>query len=108
MKPKQPRSSDPNRSAADAVRASTDRPDDQLPPSSEAVWAAWSAGVQRIDERTRVLLRAAFEAGHEAGMSEFARDKGRKGGLARLSSMTPDERSESARAAARARWVKHS
>jgi len=33
----------------------------------EAAWAAWSKGIQKVDERGMTLLRAAFEAGWDAG-----------------------------------------
>lgn len=35
------------------------------PPSDDvdAAWEWWMAGVQRVDERAKTLLRAAFEAG---------------------------------------------
>ena len=33
----------------------------------EACWAAWSKQIQKVDERGMSLLRAAFEAGWEAG-----------------------------------------
>ena len=40
---------------------------DDLPADLEAAWEAWIAGIQCIDERAKTLLRAAFEAGWEAG-----------------------------------------
>jgi hypothetical protein len=33
----------------------------------EAAWAEWSRSVRQVDERAMTLLRAAFEAGWEAG-----------------------------------------
>ena len=44
------------------------------PPDLEAAWLAWSAHIQNVDERGRTLLRAAFEAGWEAGNPSKARD----------------------------------
>ena len=39
------------------------------PPATdiEAAWLAWSIGIQKVDERAMKLVRAAFEAGFEAG-----------------------------------------
>ena len=42
------------------------RHEDWLPADVELAWETWIAGVAKIDERTRTLLRAAFEAGAEA------------------------------------------
>jgi len=42
------------------------RHSEPLPAGVEAAWAAWSAGVGKVDARTMALLRAAFEAGVEA------------------------------------------
>jgi hypothetical protein len=57
---------DPNVNAHRIVAEST-RDDSKLPADLEAAWAQWSAGVQKMDERGMTLLRAAFEAGFEAG-----------------------------------------
>jgi hypothetical protein len=35
----------------------------------EDAWAEWSSDIQKIDERALSFLRAAFEAGFEAGNS---------------------------------------
>jgi hypothetical protein len=57
---------DPNANAARIVREAT--ADSTAPAADlEAAWAAWSAHIQKVDERTLSLLRAAFEAGFEAG-----------------------------------------
>jgi|GEM_PF-1329837 len=58
--------SDPNQNAARIVgqAAGRDRP---LPADVEAAWAEWSKGIKGVDERGWTLLRAAFEAGLEAG-----------------------------------------
>ncbi len=64
-----------NVEAARVVRESTTR-DDALPADIEAAWEAWSAGIQGCDERTKILLRAAFEAGIDARQDDddtFAR-----------------------------------
>ena len=45
--------------AAAAVSAPTD--------NLEAAWQTWSKGIQKVDERGMSLLRAAFEAGWDAG-----------------------------------------
>ncbi|MEX2219797.1 MAG: hypothetical protein WD749_13680 [Phycisphaerales bacterium] len=57
---------DPNTEAARVVRETTDQ-GNPLPADVEAAWQAWVKGVQKVDERARTLLRAAFEAGVEAG-----------------------------------------
>ena len=68
--PKRPaKDHDPNSSVARVVRETLAH-NDQLPADVEAAWAVWIRGVQKIDERTRNLLRAAFEAGHDAGRRE--------------------------------------
>jgi hypothetical protein len=59
---------DPNEEAARVLCESTDRRDDLLS-DIEGAWAAWSRRIQGVDERTRTLLRAAFEAGVEASRS---------------------------------------
>ena len=64
--PKRPHDTDPNSSIARVV-AQTAGKADELPADAEAAWAAWSKRIQKVDERTRTLLRAAFEAGHDAG-----------------------------------------
>jgi hypothetical protein len=38
-----------------------------LPAGVEAAWEAWIAGVGKVDARAKLLLRAAFEVGVEAG-----------------------------------------
>ncbi|MEQ8210059.1 MAG: hypothetical protein RH917_09525 [Lacipirellulaceae bacterium] len=58
---------DPNLNAARVVAQST--ASSELPADLEEAWEQWSSGVQNVDERGMTLLRAAFEAGHEAGAS---------------------------------------
>ena len=58
---------DPNQAAAEAVRETIRRHETPLPADVEAAWAAWSAGVGKVDARGMALLRAAFEAGVEVG-----------------------------------------
>lgn len=58
---------DSNQAAADAVRETIRKHETPLPADVEAAWAAWSAGVGKVDARAMALLRAAFEAGVEAG-----------------------------------------
>jgi len=60
---------DPNKNAARIVAESTSVSSDGLPADVEAAWAVWSAGIQKVDERGRTLLMAAFEAGFEAARS---------------------------------------
>jgi hypothetical protein len=57
---------DPNVNAARIVGEST-FVHGAAPADLEAAWAAWSAGIQKVDERGMTLLRAAFEAGWESG-----------------------------------------
>ena len=57
---------DPNTNAARIVRESTGTAD-KPPANMEAAWAAWAASIQRVDERGMTLLKAAFEAGFDAG-----------------------------------------
>lgn len=59
---------DPNEAAADLLRKAT-QDEDSLPPDLEAAWEAWIGSIQKVDERARTLLRAAFEAGVEAGQA---------------------------------------
>ena len=40
---------------------------DVSPESVEAAWLGWSRTIRGCDERTMTLLKAAFEAGVEAG-----------------------------------------
>lgn len=62
---------DPNINAARIVGEATGA-DKPLPAGLEAAWAEWSKGIQNVDERGMTLLRAAFEAGYEAGQSSSA------------------------------------
>ncbi len=64
--PRRPHDPDPNSAIARVVRQTT-APADELPADVEAAWAAWSRSIQRVDARTMTLLRAAFEAGVQAG-----------------------------------------
>lgn len=57
---------DPNSNATRIARETAARGEQPLPADVEAAWAAWSRSIQNIDERTKTLLRAAFEAGYEA------------------------------------------
>jgi hypothetical protein len=59
---------DPNANAARILRE-TIAHEDKLPPDVEAAWKAWYSHIQAVDERGMTLLRAAFEAGYEAGRS---------------------------------------
>ncbi len=70
----QQHSPDPNENAARIVGEAT--ADSAAPPIDlEAAWAAWSAhNIQKVDERSTALLRAAFEAGWEAGNRVGQRD----------------------------------
>lgn len=90
------------------VREATNDSGDALSPGLEASWSEWIKGIHGIDERVRTLLRAAFEAGVEAGQGMSAAELGRRGGLkggkARAEKLTPAQRSEIAKKGAKARW----
>ena len=58
---------DPNENAARIVGESVGRAAGDAPADLEAAWAEWSSHIQKVDERALSLLRAAFEAGFEAG-----------------------------------------
>jgi len=84
---------------------------DGSPPTDlDAAWQEWSSHIQKADERGMALLRAAFEAGYEAGSTPDAvalgRLGGQKGGRARAEKLTKEERTEIAKKAAKARWTK--
>lgn len=57
---------DPNANAARIVAEATAATPDAAA-DLEAAWAAWSAHIQKVDERAMTLLKAAFEAGWDAG-----------------------------------------
>ena len=97
-------SEDPNTQAARVVRKATTHDGEPLPADVEKAWEAWIAQIKQVDERARTLLRAAFEAGVEAGGKAFAASGGRAGGKARADRLSPERRSEIARDAAKARW----
>lgn len=56
-----------NQDAHRIIREATAKHEQPLPADLEAAWEAWSAGVGKVDRRGMELLRAAFEAGWEAG-----------------------------------------
>jgi hypothetical protein len=55
-----------NQIAVQAVKRVADLHEAKLPADVEAAWEAWIKGIQKIDDRIRTLLRAAFEVGAEA------------------------------------------
>ncbi len=59
--------SDPNRAAFRIVKRSTEERAAKPKKGLEAAWTEWSGRLQRVDERTMTLLRAAFEAGYSSG-----------------------------------------
>ncbi len=59
---------DPNQDAARVVGDATDQ-DEKLPADIEAAWERWISSIKGVDERARTLLRAAFEAGVDAGVA---------------------------------------
>jgi hypothetical protein len=64
---------DPNANAARIVEASTANSSDPQN-DLEAAWAAWAPHIQKVDERGMTLLRAAFEAGYDAGCGSRQHD----------------------------------
>ena len=62
-----PKKPDPNEAAHRTVSQIISRHEKPLPDDVEAAWEEWSKGIQNVDDRTRVLLRAAFEAGLNVG-----------------------------------------
>jgi hypothetical protein len=66
MKKRQARE-DASQAAARVVGETAARHSEPLPADLEAAWKQWSAGIQKVDARGMLLLRAAFEAGAEAG-----------------------------------------
>ena len=57
---------DPSTEAARVAQNATNG-NDSLPADVLAAWAEWCRGIKGVDERGWTLLRAAFEAGVEAG-----------------------------------------
>jgi len=72
---KSPEKLDANQSAHRAVHNAAAAHEGQLPADMEAAWAQWSAGVGKVDERGKALLRAAFEAGYEVARQGSTRAK---------------------------------
>lgn len=103
--PKRAVDRDGNEDAAEVVRRTTAQPD-PIPEGLEAAWVAWSKRIYGVDERTLTLLRAAFEAGAEAGPKARSRAGGLKGGKTRAERLSATQRQEVARTAAKARWKK--
>jgi len=66
---------DPIETAARIIKESTGTPD-KPPADLETAWAAWSASLQKVNERGMTLLRAAFEAGWEAAQAALTRPVG--------------------------------
>jgi hypothetical protein len=58
---------DESQSAARTVNEFAARHEAPLPADLEAAWEVWSRGLGKVDARGMALLRAAFEAGWEAG-----------------------------------------
>jgi len=63
-------------------------------------------GRQLVDEATGNVPAADSAEGKDPAAVALGRKGGLKGGKARAAKMTPEERSEAARKAARARWGK--
>lgn len=103
------KSADPNVAAYHAVNGTTNGKHEAPQLAVQAAWEAWAGHLQRVDERTKTLLRAAFEAGYEAGASanspaEMGRRGGKKGGTARAAALSKRARTMIAKKAANARW----
>jgi hypothetical protein len=61
---------------------------------------------QDVNVLAASIVEEATKAGKDPLAVELGRRGGKKGGRARAAKMTPEERSEAARKAARARWQK--
>ena len=104
MRPMRRKNHDENEAAARVIREAT-KGSDELPETAEAAWADWARRIHGLDERTRTLCRAAFEAG--AASANAGRVKGAKaGGAARAASLTDKQRKTIAKKGADARWGK--
>jgi hypothetical protein len=57
---------DANQTAARVVAETVSKHTDALPADLDAAWERWIAGIQGVDARAKLLLRAVFEAGVEA------------------------------------------
>jgi hypothetical protein len=66
MKKRQP-SEDENQAAARIVASTTAKSEKPLSADLQAAWEEWSRGIGKVDQRGMILLRAAFEAGVDAG-----------------------------------------
>ena len=73
MKTRKPKP-DANQAAAQAVAETVARHSDALPAGLRAAWEAWSRGIAKVDARTMILIRAAFEAGAEVGKRMATRE----------------------------------
>lgn len=94
---------DANQNAARIVHEATCR-EPNATGELEPAWAEWSRAIQATDARMMTLLRAAFEAGHDAGRRSFGIQGASKGGKARAASLSKRRRSEIAKRAAQKRW----
>jgi hypothetical protein len=65
---------DANQIAARIVKESIAKHEQPLPADLEAAWEEWSRSITKVDARGMALLRAAFEAGVEVGISFKERD----------------------------------
>jgi hypothetical protein len=52
-----------------AAKKTISKHEQPLPADLEVAWAEWSRAIKNVDTRGMTLLRAAFEAGVEAGRS---------------------------------------
>ena len=79
---------DPNLTAARVVGEVAATQGTPTETDLEAAWAAWSSQIQKVDERGMTLLRAAFEAGWEARLSQQINEWSRRlidrGGVVRF------------------------
>ena len=67
---------------------------------------AWQIVQEAVGEAPRAAIKQAIAEGKDPAAVMLGRKGGLKGGKARAAKMTPEERSESARRAAQARWSK--
>jgi hypothetical protein len=58
---------DPNQIAARVVAETISKHSESLPADLDEAWKKWSRAISGVDQRGMTLLKAAFEAGWEAG-----------------------------------------
>lgn len=105
--PKRSSKKDPNKVAADVVEQATDEsPLDRFATVIEDARDLLASGESPSDVAAKLWPRVLSILPTNATAAELGRRGGKKGGRARAEKLSPDERSEIASLAARARWKK--